>query len=160
GVMGRDNAWWMDLLENGPASPYAEYFDVDWRPIDPEFAHRIVVPVLGDHYGAVLERGELKLEFEPAWGSFAVFYYEHRFPIDPREYPRILERAVRSLGAGELVADALAGVESLIASLHHLPPREATEPEAIAERARDKEVHKRRLGRMAANLPVLAEAIE
>ncbi|MPZ42716.1 MAG: malto-oligosyltrehalose synthase [Betaproteobacteria bacterium] len=160
GVMGRDNAWWMDLLENGPASAYADYFDVDWRPIDPEFANRIVLPVLGDHYGAVLERAELRLEFEPAAGSFAVFYYEHRFPIDPREYPRILDRAVRSLGSGELDPDAQAGLESLIASLHHLPAREATEPEAIAERTRDKEVHKRRLGRMVASQPVLGEAIE
>lgn len=160
GVMGRDNAWWMDLLENGPASAYADYFDVDWRPIDPEFANRIVLPVLGDHYGAVLERGEFKLEFEPAAGSFAVFYYEHRFPIDPREYPSILDRAVRSLAPGDLPADAQAGLESLIASLHHLPPRDATSAEAVAERSRDKEVHKRRLMRMAANYPILGEAIE
>ncbi len=160
GVMGCDNTWWMDLLENGPASAYADYFDVDWRPIDPEFANRIVLPVLGDHYGAVLARGELRLEFEPASGSFAVFYHEHRFPIDPREYPRILDRAARALASGELDADAQAALESLIASLHHLPARDATEPEAIAERARDKEVHKRRLGRMVANQPVLGEAVE
>src|SRR5690606_32017954 len=105
GVMGRDNSWWMDLLENGPASPYADYFDVDWRPIDPEFANRIVLPVLGDHYGAVLERGELRLEFEPAWGGFAGFYDDPRFPIDPSESPRLLDRAVRSLGTGELDAE-------------------------------------------------------
>jgi (1->4)-alpha-D-glucan 1-alpha-D-glucosylmutase len=160
GVMGQDNAWWMDLLENGPASAYAEYFDVDWRPIDPEFANRIVLPVLGDHYGAVLERGELRLEFESGTGSFAVFYYDHRFPIDPREYPRILERAVRALSSGELQSDAQAGVESLIASLHHLPARDSTEADAIAERVRDKEVHKRRLARMASNQPLLSEAIE
>ena len=160
GVMGRDNAWWMDLLENGPASAFADYFDVDWRPIDPEFAHRIVVPVLGDHYGAVLERGELKLEFDPAAGCFAVFYYDHRFPVDPREYPRILERAVRSLGPIDLPAEALAGLQSLIGSLAHLPARDATHAEALAERSRDKEVHKRRLARMTANYPPLGEAIE
>ncbi|RPI45667.1 MAG: malto-oligosyltrehalose synthase, partial [Betaproteobacteria bacterium] len=160
GVMGRDNAWWLDLLENGPASAFADFFDVDWRPIDPEFANRIVVPVLGDHYGAVLERGELRLEFEPVSGSFAVFYHEHRFPVDPREYPRVLERAVRNLGPGELPADVLAAVESVIASLHHLPAREAAHAEAVAERSRDKEVHKRRLARMTANHPVLSEAIE
>ncbi len=160
GVMGRDNAWWMDLLENGPASAFADYFDVDWRPIDPEFANRIVVPVLGDHYGAVLERGELKLEFDSAAGSFAVFYYDHRFPVDPREYPRILERAVRSLGPSDVPADALAAAQSLIASLSHLPPRDAIHAEAVAERSRDKEVHKRSLARMTANYPLLGEAIE
>jgi len=160
GVMGRDNAWWMDLLENGPASAYAEYFDVDWRPLDPEFSHRIVLPVLGDHYGAVLERGELKLEFDPGTGSFAVDYYDHRFPIDPREYPRILQRALRSVAPADLPEDARAGIESLTASLSHLPPRDATGPEAIAERSRDKEVHKRRLARDVADHPVLGEAIE
>jgi len=160
GVMGRDNAWWMDLLENGPASVYAEYFDVDWRPLDPEFAHRIVLPVLGDHYGTVLERGELKLEFDTGAGSFAVDYYDHRFPIDPREYPRILQRALRSIAPADLPDDARAGIESLIASLSHLPPRDATNPEAIAERSRDKDVHKRRLARDVADHPVLGEAIE
>ncbi|MCC6531713.1 MAG: malto-oligosyltrehalose synthase [Burkholderiales bacterium] len=160
GVMGRDNRWWMDLLENGPASAYAEYFDVDWRPIDPEFANRIVLPVLGDHYGKVLEQGELALEFEPGGGSFAIFYHEHRFPLDPREYPRILERALRGLAPGDLPADAQAALESLIAALHHLPARDVTHAEALAERSRDKEVHKRRIARMAANHPVLGEAIE
>lgn len=160
GVMGRDNAWWMDVLENGPASAYAEHFDVDWRPDDPEFAHRIVLPVLGDHYGKVLERGELKLEFEAAAGAFAVYYFEHRFPIDPREYPRILQRAVRSIAAAELADDARAGIESLVASLGHLPAREASGAEALAERTRDKEVHKRRLQRTVAEHPALGEAIE
>lgn len=160
GVMGRDNVWWMDLLENGPASVYADYFDVDWRPLDPEFAQRIVLPVLGDHYGAVLERGELKLEYEAATGSFAVFYFDHRFPVDPREYPRILLRAVRSLAPSDLPDDARAGLESLVAALSHLPPRDATGAEAIAERSRDKEVHKRQLKRMATEHPILGEAIE
>ncbi|MDN5872341.1 MAG: hypothetical protein L0H73_16710 [Nitrococcus sp.] len=36
GVMGADNLWWLDVLENGEASPYPEYFDIDWRPIREE----------------------------------------------------------------------------------------------------------------------------
>ena len=51
---------------------------------------RVLLPVLGDHYGAILENGEFKLAFDAEQGSFSVFYYEHRFPVDPREYPRIL----------------------------------------------------------------------
>ncbi len=60
GVLGADNAWWMDVLENGPASAYADFFDIDWAPLDPDLAGKVLVPVLGDHYGAVLERGELR----------------------------------------------------------------------------------------------------
>src|SRR5580704_12554279 len=93
GILGADNAWWMDVLENGEASAYAGFFDIDWAPPNPERAHKVLVPVLGAPYGIALERGELQLRFEPAGGSFAVFYHAHRMPLDPRTYPRILDRA-------------------------------------------------------------------
>ena len=83
GVMGADNAWWMDVIENGPASAFGEFFDIDWHPANPELLHRVLVPVLGDHYGAVLEAGELKLVFEADLGSFSVFYYGNRLPDEP-----------------------------------------------------------------------------
>lgn len=89
GVMGNDNVWWLDVLENGPASRCAFHFDIDWRPNRSSMRDRILVPVLGDTYGVVLERGELQLEFDAVTGNFSVRYHEHRFPIDPREYPRI-----------------------------------------------------------------------
>src|SRR5216684_6005204 len=89
-VMGADNAWWMDVLENGQASVYADYFDIDWHPSDPDLAGKVLVPVLGDHYGRVLEKGELQLRYETETGSFAVHYREHRLPIDPREYSVLL----------------------------------------------------------------------
>ena len=31
GIVGNENAWWNDVLENGPSSPYASFFDIDWR---------------------------------------------------------------------------------------------------------------------------------
>ena len=89
GVMGDDNAWWLDVLENGPAARAAHHFDIDWRPNRGSMRDRVLVPVLGDAYGAVLERGELQLQLDPAAGSFAIRYHEHLLPIDPREYPRI-----------------------------------------------------------------------
>jgi malto-oligosyltrehalose synthase/4-alpha-glucanotransferase len=160
GVMGADNAWWMEVLEDGPASVYAGYFDIEWQPGDPAFAGKVTVPVLGDHYGEVLERGELRPVYEPESGSFAIWYYEHRFPVDPREYPRVLERAMRLLVPGALPQDAAADFESLIAAFAKLPPQTSQSDDAIAERARDKVLHKARLKRLACEHPALAEAIE
>ncbi|SER17741.1 (1-_4)-alpha-D-glucan 1-alpha-D-glucosylmutase [Nitrosomonas sp. Nm51] len=90
GVGGDDNSWWLDVLENGQSSVYAAYFDIDWHPANPALHNKILLPFLGDHYGSVLESGELKLEFDSENGVFNVRYYEHLFPIDPRTYPHIL----------------------------------------------------------------------
>src|ERR1700688_2428965 len=91
GVMGSDNAWWLDVLENGEASAYACFFDIDWHPLKEELRGKVLVPVLHDHYGVVLESGELRLVFRPQQGEFDIFYRNHRFPVNPREYPRILK---------------------------------------------------------------------
>ncbi len=159
GVMGSDNAWWLDVLENGPSSPYAEYFDIDWHPIDADLGGKVLMPVLGDHYGRVLERGELKLAFEPAAGTFAVHYHEHYLPIDPREYPRLLERA-RSACGDALSPAAAAECDSLVAAFHHLPARDAATAEQVTERHRDKELLKVRLRALVSAEPLLGEAIE
>ncbi|MCC6611095.1 MAG: malto-oligosyltrehalose synthase [Burkholderiales bacterium] len=159
GVMGADNVWWLDVLENGPASAYAEYFDIDWHPVNVALAGRVLVPVLSDHYGLVLERGELRLAFDAPGGSISVFYSEHRFPVDPREYPRILERALRDLASGEIPDAVATELSSLSAALGHLPARDDTAPERVAERNRDKEVHKRRLARLVEEAPRVGEAI-
>jgi (1->4)-alpha-D-glucan 1-alpha-D-glucosylmutase len=113
---------------------------------------RILVPVLGDSYGLVLERGELQLEFDAAAGSFSVRYHDHRMPIDPREYPRIFPEPI----AEDLLPmdDAhRADFESLLNSFSTLPPRDDTSADAVAVRYRDKEAHKRRLARLIERSP-------
>src|SRR6185436_2801822 len=60
--LARGNSLWLDLLENGPSSQAARFFDVEWRPVKEELADKVLVPILGDRYGAVLEHGEIKLE--------------------------------------------------------------------------------------------------
>lgn len=100
GVMGSDNTWWQDVLENGPSSLYSGYFDIDWQPLKQELRGKVLLPVLSDHYGNVLENGELVLECDIEACAFRVRYYEHLFPIDPREYPQILlfeEETIESL---------------------------------------------------------------
>ncbi len=146
GVFGDDNAWWMDVLEHGPASAFAEHFDIEWRPADPDLAGKVLAPILGDHYGAVLERGELRLVFEAGAGSFAVRYFGHRLPVDPREYPAILA------GAGEAAA-------RLEREFGRLPPREAGTRSRDA-RARRAPALKRRLASLAADDEAALAAIE
>jgi (1->4)-alpha-D-glucan 1-alpha-D-glucosylmutase len=90
GVMGADNAWWLDVLENGEASIYAHFFDIDWHPLKDELEGKVLLPVLHDHYGTVLESGELKVVFNGERGQFNLQYRNHCFPVNPREYPRIL----------------------------------------------------------------------
>jgi (1->4)-alpha-D-glucan 1-alpha-D-glucosylmutase len=146
GVMGRDNRWWLDVLENGPASRYADFFDIDWSPLKPALRNKVLLPVLGDHYGNVLERRELALVYTAETGAFSVDYYAHRFPVDPREYPFILERHLEIL-ASRLAPErpSLAEFQSLITAFGNLPPRSDRAEEAVTARHRDKELLKRRL---------------
>ncbi len=98
GVGGADNAWWLDVLEWGRASPYAEFFDIDWDPPDPTLRGRLLAPFLGASYGDVLSAGDLVLHFDAADGRFFVSAYgAHRFPIAPRDYPTILRAADEEL---------------------------------------------------------------
>lgn len=146
GVMGSDNAWWIDVLENGEASDYADFFDIDWDPIKDELQGKVLVPVLGDQYGTALEKADLKLTFDSERGEFSIFYFQHRFPIAPREYPRILgfeiERLQDKLGSTN---EDVLELQSIITAFGHLPERRNITPEQRAERNREKEVQKRRL---------------
>jgi (1->4)-alpha-D-glucan 1-alpha-D-glucosylmutase len=157
GIMGADNAWWMDVLENGKASRFAEFFDIDWSPPNPALADKLLVPALGEPYGTVLERGELQLRYEPELGSFAVFYYQHRFPIDPGTYPVVLEKALGRLASP---VPGMRELESLVAAFRNLPDRETTEPDRMIERDRDEEFHKQRLRELLTANPDLQWAVE
>jgi (1->4)-alpha-D-glucan 1-alpha-D-glucosylmutase len=97
---GRENAWWWDVLENGPASRYASYFDIDWRPRRCGQAATVLMPILGDHYGRVLDAGELAIE--RSGGSFAVRYYEQQAPLSPRTIAGLLARAATGARSPEL----------------------------------------------------------
>jgi (1->4)-alpha-D-glucan 1-alpha-D-glucosylmutase len=156
-VMYDDNAWWLDVLENGPAAEFADFFDIDWQPVRESMRNRILVPILGAPYGTVLDSGELRVEFDSEHGGFSVRYYEHRFPIDPREYPRLFEQRLDALESLMPVSDPdRQDFESLLAAFARLPDRSDTLDEARAERYRDKEAHKRRLVRLCGRSPQIA----
>src|SRR5512132_72446 len=92
GITHNRNAWWLDVLENGQASAYAKYFDIDWTPVKPELAGKVLLPILGDQYGAVLDGGQLRLTLEE--GRFTVRYYETVLPVALRSYGRILAHGI------------------------------------------------------------------
>ncbi|WP_047865948.1 malto-oligosyltrehalose synthase [Rubrobacter aplysinae] len=143
--IGPDNHRWLDVLENGPASPYAHFFDIDWYPANRRGLYgRVLLPVLGDHYRSILEGGELVLELDPESGSFSVRYYEHRCPLDPGTYPLLLG------DVSEMEGEAGGELASLATAFGNLPPREDTSPEAVEERARDARIHRERLARLYA----------
>jgi (1->4)-alpha-D-glucan 1-alpha-D-glucosylmutase len=160
GVMGSDNAWWLDVLENGEASAYAGFFDIDWHPLKEELNGKVLVPVLHDHYGAVLESGDLKLVVNAARGELDIWYREHRFPVDPREYPRVLQPSVAELSErlGSQNPDLLE-FQSLITAFSHLPERQEVGSERVAERNRDKEIGKRRLAELCSRSSEITAAI-
>ena len=127
-----ENAWWTDVLENGPASRYAAYFDVDWDPPESRLRNRILLPVLGDHYGRVLENGDLRVERRG--GALVVTYFEHWFPLAPPTYDAVLSRVSDD--------DELGFLSRAFAAL---PRATSTDPLDRLARHRDKEVLKRHL---------------
>ncbi|MGH8139334.1 MAG: malto-oligosyltrehalose synthase [Steroidobacteraceae bacterium] len=151
GIMGADNAWWMDVLENGQGSVYADYFDIEWNPSNTQLKGKVLVPVLGDPYGVVLEQGELELRFERELGSFAVFYHEHRLPLDPKTYPRVIDRVLAITYSAEL--------ENLRRGFTALADRHDPTEEQVAERHEAKQVLKRRLLALCTHEPPVCEAI-
>jgi len=117
GVGGADNGWWLDVLEWGPQSPFARYFDIDWNPPDPALNDRMLAPFLGAPYGTVLGSGDLALHFEPASGKVYAEYFEHRFPLAPRTYATLLS-ATRE--------PALVGIAQIFRALEGTGTPEAT----------------------------------
>ena len=97
-VASSENPWWMDVLENGPDSAYAGYFDIDWHPATGRGAflqdNKVLLPVLGDLYGNVLEAQDLNLRIDE--NGFFIRYYEHRFPLNPSTCRPILEHCLEN----------------------------------------------------------------
>jgi (1->4)-alpha-D-glucan 1-alpha-D-glucosylmutase len=143
-IASSENAWWQDLLENGPGSPYARYFDVDWNPPNPSLKNRVLLPILGDQFGRVLENQELRVAYRD--GAFHLNYWETTLPVAPRTTTLVLRHALDSARA--LLDEShphLLELESIITALTHLPPRTETDPARVRERRRERDVIRRRL---------------
>jgi (1->4)-alpha-D-glucan 1-alpha-D-glucosylmutase len=138
------NAWWMDVLENGPSSSYASYFDIDWRPVNPQLENKVLLPILEDQYGNVLEEGKLRLAHED--GAFFINYYDAKLPVGPRTYSSILghrlDQLAEALGKDN---ESLQELQSIITAISYLPSGTELDPEKLEERKREKEIIKRRI---------------
>jgi (1->4)-alpha-D-glucan 1-alpha-D-glucosylmutase len=110
------NRWWWDVLENGPASRFAAFFDVDWRSPEPRLRKRVLLPILEHHYGRVLASGGLRVE--RAGGAFRVRHREHLLPVAPRSLDALLRAAAARSGSLELakIAEALAQLPPVAAA--------------------------------------------
>jgi (1->4)-alpha-D-glucan 1-alpha-D-glucosylmutase len=158
GIGEATNTWWLDVLENGPSSPYASFFDIDWAPIKDELENSVLLPILGDQYGRILENQELKLSY--ADGAFTIAYWETQLPVAPRTYAQILEPLLVEVQE-VLVADddRVLELQSIITAISHLPPRTETDPERLAERNREREIIKRRLHALVEESDIVREAL-
>lgn len=76
-----ENPYWRDVLTYGPSSPFAGWFDIDWRMPDTNMWGRVLVPILGEPRSRVLDNGQIRLDWSE--GRFLVRYFDHTFPVDP-----------------------------------------------------------------------------
>ena len=153
------NAWWWDVLENGPSSPFARYFDIDWQPPKQELTNRVLLPILGDQYGRVLENREVQAVYKE--GQFHISVYDTLLPLAPRTWSMILEPAAAKMRDKlEPSNTHLAELESVVTALNHLPGHTETDEAKIRERQREKEIVKRRLSELVEASPEALEAVQ
>ena len=149
GIADKENSWWLDVLENGAASEFATFFDINWNPPRipaPEQA-QVVLPILGDQYGRTLESGQLSPYYKT--GAFSLHYGEFELPVAPESYAHIMETCVRYLqDAGATEGREMQELLSILTALNHLPERTESTPDKLTERRREKEVIKGRLDRL------------
>jgi (1->4)-alpha-D-glucan 1-alpha-D-glucosylmutase len=145
GIAGSANPWWLDVLENGASSRFAHFFDIEWRPVKTELADKVLIPILGDQYGEALERQELKLTCRD--GAFFVCYYGETLPVAADTYAMVFGDLDE--WSGEHRGDDADELLSILTASRNLPARSDRSADAIAVRAREKEIVKRRLAELA-----------
>src|SRR6202167_2217805 len=138
--VGNDSIWWQDVLENGHASQYSEYFDIDWKPLKAAMRNKLLLPILGDQYGAELEAKHIQVTIED--GRPLIHYYDHTMPVAPRTLPIIFDQLNPAQPLPELVRE-------LLAQLREIPPHETS----------DESLREKRRGMLAELLPRLREAL-
>jgi (1->4)-alpha-D-glucan 1-alpha-D-glucosylmutase len=159
--IGSDNRWWMDVLENGESSPFRSFFDITWRPLKEKLRGKVLLPILEDRYGAVLEGGLLQVVFDAHKGEFRLHYHEHMFPLDPGSYGHILDWDMGRLEAW-MGADnpRFREFQTLCNTFRNLPRFDPNDPESSRSRLRDKENGKWQLARLCNESPEIRRYVQ
>jgi (1->4)-alpha-D-glucan 1-alpha-D-glucosylmutase len=158
--MGADpisNPWWRDVLENGPSSFFAHYFDIDWDPIKPELKRKVLLATLGDHYGQVLERGELRLDLLD--GTLVLRYGEQHFPIDPRHYGLLLRYDIERIRKEMREEPSVQELLAIVRILDELPTATDTNREKRVQRRRVKDLTLQRFARLLESSPRIKQYV-
>lgn len=149
-IAGRHNKLWWDVLENGPSSRYANYFDIDWQPLEEKLRNKMLVPILGDHYGRVLAAKQIKVRRKD--GEFYIEYFDHQLPTAPKSLPSLISQVASEIGSDYL--------SFLSDSLARLPSPTTTDRTSQLARHRDKEIIRALLGRLFHESPSICNAME
>jgi (1->4)-alpha-D-glucan 1-alpha-D-glucosylmutase len=149
-ISGRRNHYWWDVLENGPSSRYSSYFDIDWNPYEEKLKNKLLVPILGDHYGRVIARKEIAIHRKG--GNFFLKYFENELPAAPKSLPLILTPAAHESGSDQLAF--------LADSLNNLPAPSDTDPIRVVQRHRDKAMIESLLDRLFNEVPFIGQSVD
>lgn len=146
GIAKALNRWWYDVLENGPLSRYAGTFDIDWHPLKRELHNKVLLPILSDHYGVVLENQEITVAYEE--DRFVIRYGDHRLPLTPKSWSTLLSYRLDALLSDETAqkdGDGLTELQSILTAIRHLPDHDDCTTDGREEREREKEVIRKRI---------------
>src|ERR1700722_18437670 len=138
--VGNDSIWWQDVLENGHASQYSEFFDIDWKPLKPALRNKLLLPILGNQYGTELESKHIQVSIED--GHPLIHYYDHTMPLAPRTLPILFDQLDPAHPLPE-------SVREMLALLRDIPPHETS----------DESLREKRRAMLAELLPRLREAL-
>jgi (1->4)-alpha-D-glucan 1-alpha-D-glucosylmutase len=114
-----NNRMLMDVFENGRASRYYDFFDIDWHHPDEALRGRILAPILGRLYRESLEDGEIRLRYDEA--GLSIQYHNLRFPLKIESYINVLshqiDRLEQQLGKDNPMIGKLHGVSEQLKNL-------------------------------------------
>ncbi len=161
GIAKALNRWWYDVLENGSSSRFAAVFDIDWHPLKRELHNKVLLPILSDHYGVVLENQEITVAYEE--DRFVVHCGGCRLPLAPKSWSTVLSYRLDSLLSDDMAqaeSEGLTELQSILTAIRHLPDREDSTPDEREEREREKEVIRKRIAVLLANNQRIAAFVQ
>jgi (1->4)-alpha-D-glucan 1-alpha-D-glucosylmutase len=160
GINEHENLWWRDVLENGPSSEYARFFDIDWTPLKTELRDKVLLPILGEQYGVALDSGKLQIALSSD-GLFSLHYFDRDLPLNPKQLCTLLRHNLDALKAAHpQESPAVTEFLSILFHLEHLPSSDQTDMTSVRERSREKEVATHRLAALMHESPEIAQHLE